>query len=81
MVEGKRRCFILFLFVEVVLDKVIFSIIIANHISFHVGGTVLHVVAPNISYTTFFINGGTLCYPFVFMLIRRTGLTLVETFF
>jgi len=31
-------------------------------------------------YTTF-INGGTWYYPFVFMLIRPTGLTLVETFF
>jgi len=38
MVEGKRRCFILFLFSEVVLNKYIFSIIIANHISFGVGG-------------------------------------------
>jgi len=27
------------------------------------------------------INGGTYYYPFVFMLIRPTGLTLVEIFF
>ena len=28
-----------------------------------------------------FINGGTYYYPFVFMLIRPTGLALVEVFF
>ena len=30
---------------------------------------------------TTFINGGAFCYSFVFMLIRPTGLTLVEIFF